>query len=191
MGFGDFYFQLREGCGNFRSQHSYHGIFCVEVTGVDEVQTQLLGVPELVVLNVGSNKGVAAGIQGFQYSTGAAAAADGYFAHRLAPIHIAKALAAQSLLHMRQKCREGDFCREAAAEQAPFATLGIYAGGVNYGDLFQPQSCGQGVIDMKPIYEACVETGIANVFVEQDNAPDSGDSLGQMKISYENLKSLF
>ena len=51
--------------------------------------------------------------------------------------------------------------------------------------------CGLGVINFAPVIALCDELGLENALVEQDNAPDSGDSLGQMKISYENLKSLF
>ena len=51
--------------------------------------------------------------------------------------------------------------------------------------------CGAGVIDMKKLYDACVETGVSAVFVEQDNAPDSGDSIGQLAISYKNLAPIF
>ena len=51
--------------------------------------------------------------------------------------------------------------------------------------------CGNGVIDFTPVIRLCDELGIENALVEQDNAPDSGDSLGQMNISYNNLKPLF
>ena len=51
--------------------------------------------------------------------------------------------------------------------------------------------CGEGIIDMKAIYDACIETGVSAAFVEQDNAPDSGDSVGQMAISYKNLAPIF
>ena len=51
--------------------------------------------------------------------------------------------------------------------------------------------CGEGVIDFKPVIELCDELGIVNALVEQDNAPDSGDSIGQMAISYNNIKNLF
>lgn len=51
--------------------------------------------------------------------------------------------------------------------------------------------CGNGVIDFAPVIKLCDELGIENALVEQDNAPDSGDSLGQMKISYQNIKPLF
>ncbi len=51
--------------------------------------------------------------------------------------------------------------------------------------------CGVGVIDFAPVIKLCDELGIVNALVEQDNAPDSGDSIGQMAISYNNLKTLF
>ena len=51
--------------------------------------------------------------------------------------------------------------------------------------------CGEGIIDFAPIIRLCDEMGIENALVEQDNAPDSGDSIAQMKISYENLKHMF
>ena len=51
--------------------------------------------------------------------------------------------------------------------------------------------CGEGVIDFKPVIELCDMLGIENALVEQDNAPDAGDSIGQMKLSCNNLKTLF
>ena len=51
--------------------------------------------------------------------------------------------------------------------------------------------CGDGIIDFEPIIRMCNEMGIVNALVEQDNAPDSGDSIAQMKLSYENLKHMF
>ena len=51
--------------------------------------------------------------------------------------------------------------------------------------------CGEGVIDFAPVIKLCDELGIENALVEQDNAPDSGDSIKQMAISYNNLKDLF
>ena len=51
--------------------------------------------------------------------------------------------------------------------------------------------CGNGIIDFSPVIRLCDELGIINALVEQDNAPDSGDSIAQMKISYDNIKKLF
>ena len=45
--------------------------------------------------------------------------------------------------------------------------------------------CGEGVLDFKVLYDACVATNVKNVFVEQDNAPDCGDSMEQMAISFK------
>ena len=51
--------------------------------------------------------------------------------------------------------------------------------------------CGEGVIDMKRIYDACIETGIPYALVEQDNAPESGDSMAAMATSFRNLAPIF
>ncbi len=51
--------------------------------------------------------------------------------------------------------------------------------------------CGTGVIDFGEVKKLCEELAIPNALVEQDNAPDSGDSFGQMAISYNNLKKYF
>lgn len=51
--------------------------------------------------------------------------------------------------------------------------------------------CGKGVIDFAPVVKLCDKLGIPNALVEQDSAPKTGDSYGQMRISYNNLKNLF
>ena len=51
--------------------------------------------------------------------------------------------------------------------------------------------CGKGVIDFKPVIELCDALGIPYALVEQDNAPQSGDSFGQMRISHDHLRPLF
>ena len=51
--------------------------------------------------------------------------------------------------------------------------------------------CGVGVIDFAPVVKLCDEIGIKYGLVEQDNAPATGDSFGQLAISYNNLKHLF
>ena len=67
---------------------------------------------------------------------------------------------------------------------------------VHFKDMeIEPQGricpCGVGTIDFKPIIEFCDSIGIPNALVEQDNAPSTGDSWGQMAISFKNLKPLF
>ena len=51
--------------------------------------------------------------------------------------------------------------------------------------------CGVGTIDFAPVVKLCDDLKIPYALVEQDNAPESGDSYGQMAISYANLKHLF
>ena len=51
--------------------------------------------------------------------------------------------------------------------------------------------CGTGIIDFKPVITLCDSLGIPYALVEQDNAPDLGDSWEQMKISHDNLRPLF
>ena len=51
--------------------------------------------------------------------------------------------------------------------------------------------CGTGVIDFGAVKNLCEELKIPNALVEQDNAPDSGNSWGQMEISFNNLKKYF
>ena len=43
--------------------------------------------------------------------------------------------------------------------------------------------CGQGLVPFAEIIEACREVGVENVLVEQDTAPATGDSVGQMAQS--------
>ena len=51
--------------------------------------------------------------------------------------------------------------------------------------------CGTGVIDFSEVKALGERLGIPYALVEQDNAPDSGDSWGQMAISFNNLKKYF
>ena len=51
--------------------------------------------------------------------------------------------------------------------------------------------CGTGIIDFAPVVSLCDRLGIPNALVEQDNAPDIGDSFEQMALSFKNLAPLF
>ena len=51
--------------------------------------------------------------------------------------------------------------------------------------------CGEGTINFAPIVKLCNSLGIKNALVEQDNADKAEDPYEEMRISYENLKSLF
>ena len=46
-------------------------------------------------------------------------------------------------------------------------------------------ACGTGSIDFKPIIAVAEKIGVKNAFIEQDNAPDLGDSFGQMRLGAE------
>lgn len=50
--------------------------------------------------------------------------------------------------------------------------------------------CGQGLVPFEEIIEACTEVGVENVLVEQDTAPSTGDSIGQMAQSASYLLPL-
>ena len=94
MGFGDFYFNFRKlGC-DFYCQNRNNRVFGVEMSGINEVQTQIMGIPELVVFDVSGHEGVASGIQGSKHSVSAASTTYGYLPDRLAAVNIAKAVAA-------------------------------------------------------------------------------------------------
>lgn len=67
---------------------------------------------------------------------------------------------------------------------------------IHFKDMLEPPQgpicpCGEGIIDMKRIYDACIETGIPYALVEQDNAPSSGDSMAEMAKSFKNLAPIF
>ena len=50
--------------------------------------------------------------------------------------------------------------------------------------------CGSGTLDFKAIYEACKQVGVENVLVEQDNAANRPDPLGEMQKSFAHLRPI-
>ena len=92
MGFGNFYLHIRELGRQSGCQNGNHRVFRGKMTRVDEVQPQIMGVPELVVLDVGGDKGVAAGIKSLHQSPGAGTAAYGNPVDWPAAIHIPQTL---------------------------------------------------------------------------------------------------
>jgi sugar phosphate isomerase/epimerase len=50
--------------------------------------------------------------------------------------------------------------------------------------------CGSGTLDFKAIYEACKQVGVENVLVEQDNAANTPDPLGEMQKSFAHLRPI-
>ena len=51
-------------------------------------------------------------------------------------------------------------------------------------------ACGNGTIDFKPLVAAAEKAGVKYVQVEQDNAPEFPDPIGQMEISFRTLRPL-
>jgi sugar phosphate isomerase/epimerase len=49
---------------------------------------------------------------------------------------------------------------------------------------------GEGEIDYEPIFEQAAVAGMKHFYVEQDTAPDSGDSIAAAAKSYANLKRI-
>ena len=72
--FGHFYLDLGKLPPEPVRQSGAHRMFRPEVTGVNEIQPQIPGVPELVVLHVRRHKGVAACVKDRPNSVPASAA---------------------------------------------------------------------------------------------------------------------
>ena len=72
----------------------------MEMAGIDQVHTKILRVPELVILDVGGDKGIAACEIRVHEFPRAGTAANGDFADRLAAIDIPQTIAAQYGFHM-------------------------------------------------------------------------------------------
>ena len=51
-------------------------------------------------------------------------------------------------------------------------------------------ACGDGIVRFDELAALCREVGINNIYVEQDNAPETGDSAAQMKKSYSHLEKI-
>ena len=79
----------------FISQNCHYGIFRVEMAGINEIDTQLLSIPKLIVFHIRGDKGIAAGVINLPDSAAAGAAAYGDLGNRASTIYIAHALAIQ------------------------------------------------------------------------------------------------
>ena len=106
MGFGNFYRNLRESVGNVFCQTGSDGVFCMEMAGINQIQTQIIGIPELVVFHIGSDEGIAAGFHGIHNFGCAGTAAHGDLGNRFACIHIAKSFTAQGSFDSGQEVRK-------------------------------------------------------------------------------------
>ena len=90
---------FRESSLYFSCKNTADGIFCVEMTGIDDGHTQFLCFPKLIVLYICGNEGIAAGMKGFLQLASAGTAAHGYLVYRFATISILKTLTAEYSFH--------------------------------------------------------------------------------------------
>ena len=88
MFLGEDYLNFRKPFLQLRGDYRTNWVFCIIVACVDQVDTQLLGIPELIVFHIGSNKSIAAGIPDLPQSAGAAAAAYSDLMYRLSAADI-------------------------------------------------------------------------------------------------------
>ena len=79
------------------------------MTGIDQVDTQRLGIPELIVADICRDKGVTSGGSHLLHFTGTGTAANGDFMYRLSAADIPKTLAAQRSFYPGKKIRKGLF----------------------------------------------------------------------------------
>ncbi|MBQ8416288.1 MAG: sugar phosphate isomerase/epimerase [Clostridia bacterium] len=73
-----------------------------------------------------------------------------------------------------------DYIRKIGASRIQNVHFKDYTNPDNWDSLVP---CGQGLVPFPEIIEACREMGVENVLVEQDTAPKTGDSIGQMAQS--------
>jgi sugar phosphate isomerase/epimerase len=73
-----------------------------------------------------------------------------------------------------------DYIRKIGASRIQNVHFKDYTNPDNWDSLVP---CGQGLVPFPEIIEACREVGVENVLVEQDTAPKTGDSIGQMAQS--------
>ena len=85
---GQQYGNFRESSLDFLRQLGTNRVFCVKMPGIDQIKPQGLGIPELVVLHITGDKGIAAGTKRFIQSIGTGTAAYSDPAHGLAAVCI-------------------------------------------------------------------------------------------------------
>ena len=83
MIFRKFYGDLRKTGSQLLCQDGHCGIFGVEMTGIDEVQTKFVCGAELVILYISGDESVTTGFQRFFHLVGTTASAHSYLADRL------------------------------------------------------------------------------------------------------------
>ena len=114
--------------------------------GVDEIQPEVVRIPELVIAHVRRDERVTSRRHRLQHLVGAAPAAHGNAADGLAAVHIAQAGAAEGPLDRLQEFRQRLLVGLAAAQQPPRAALGVRSARVEHRDIPQAQHGGQLVV---------------------------------------------
>lgn len=78
------------------------------------------------------------------------------------------------------KCSAAEYIRKIGKDRIMNVHFKDYTNPDNWNSLVP---CGGGLVPFEEIIEACLEVGVENVLVEQDTAPSTGDSIGQMAKS--------
>ena len=101
---------------DFFRQIGAHRIFRVKMAGINQIQPQVLGVPEAVVLDIRGHKGVATGGSDFGKKVCAGPAAYGNAAAGLPGADIPEPLAAQFGFYRFQELLQGLFRNQPLAD---------------------------------------------------------------------------
>ena len=116
------------------------------MTGVDQIDAQILSVPELIVLHIRSDEGIASrlGSLGQLRSTGTAA--HSHPPHRLPAVAVSQAGAVQVFLYPCQKSFQGLLLHPPGTEQAHWIAGWVGAGGKQNLHILQSQHPGQHIV---------------------------------------------
>ena len=85
------------------------------------------------------------------------------------------------------KCSAAEYIRKIGKDRIMNVHFKDYTNPDEWNSLVP---CGGGLVPFEEIIEACLEMGVENALVEQDTAPATGDSIGQMAKSAEYLLPL-
>ena len=103
VGFGDTDRNFGESGLQFLGQNCNNRVFCIEMSRINQGQSRLLSVSELVVFYVSGDKGVASGLDGLKPFTSTGTTAYGNPMDRLSSVGIPQPRAAQAVLNLGQK----------------------------------------------------------------------------------------
>ena len=127
-----------EGFLQLLGQICAYRIFCMEVSGIDQLETQMFCVPELIVFCVCCYKGIAAGTDSLEHFPGAGTATYRNAADWPITVYIAKTLTAEGCLDMRKKLFQRLAFYRALAQKSPRSVCIIYTFRFNDLNIIQP-----------------------------------------------------